>query len=93
MKKLLCLFKKINRPKKSGQGVDKSYLLDDSVAFGISLFYNQQLPDHSQGHYGAKHRNIFLTMLAHRTDMGLSQPRTQSLGFVKNSNMFFRKYQ
>lgn len=74
---------KLNRPRKSGRGVEKSYLLDDSVAFGLPLFYNQRLPDHKPGMITVqKHRNIFLTMLSHRTDMGLSQPRTQSLGFT-----------
>ena len=74
---------RLNRPRKSGRGVDKSYLLDDSVAFGLPLFYNQRLPDHKSGMITVqKHRNIFLTMLSHRTDMGLSQPRTQSLGFT-----------
>lgn len=39
----------------------------DSVAFGLPLLYNQQLPDHnSQGHNGAMHHYIKITM-RHRT--------------------------
>jgi len=35
----------------------------DSVAFGLPLLYNQQLPDHnSQGHNGAMHHYIKITM-------------------------------
>ena len=35
----------------------------DSVAFGLPLLYNQRLPDHnSQGHNGAMHHYIKITM-------------------------------
>lgn len=44
----------------------------DSVAFGLPLLYNQQLPDHnSQGHNGAMHHYIKITMRYRTAQTGL----------------------
>ena len=68
--------------------------LNDFVAFGLPLFYNQRPPDHKSGMITVQKTPITSDYDAFAPKiLGLSQPRTQFLGFAKNSSTIFVLFQ